>query len=72
VIGPWGWALADVRLLADPIPWKGAQGLRHLPEDVASQVEAQIAESTWSGRCVTGKHGLDYEGQACDLCAGAA
>ena len=22
----------------------------------------------WSGMCPTGKHGLDYEGQRCDLC----
>jgi hypothetical protein len=24
--------------------------------------------STWSGMCPAGKHGLDYEGQCCDLC----
>ena len=24
--------------------------------------------SSWSGMCPAGKHGLDYEGQRCDLC----
>jgi hypothetical protein len=27
---------------------------------------------TWNGLCPAGKHGLDHEGQACDLCAAEA
>lgn len=25
-------------------------------------------KTTWSGMCPTGEHGLDYEGQECDVC----
>lgn len=24
----------------------------------------------WDGFCASGKHGLDYEGQVCDMCHG--
>jgi len=27
-----------------------------------------VKEKGWSGMCKAGKHGLDYKGQACDLC----
>ena len=31
--------------------------------------EATVARSRkWSGKCASGKHGLDYRGQPCDLC----
>lgn len=43
--GPWGWALTDVRRLADPIPWKGAQGLRHLPAEITAEIESQLARA---------------------------
>lgn len=29
--GPWCWILRDVRRLAQPLPWRGAQGLWYLP-----------------------------------------
>jgi hypothetical protein len=29
-------------------------------------------QTDWSGLCPAGKHGLDYRGQACDLCEGAS
>jgi hypothetical protein len=29
----------------------------------------EAATSPWNGLCAAGRHGLDYEGQACDLCA---
>lgn len=27
-----------------------------------------MSSPTWSGKCLARKHGLDYEGQVCDLC----
>lgn len=38
--GPFGWQLDDVRVLAMPIPCKGALGLWRLPPDVLAAIEA--------------------------------
>lgn len=35
--GPWCWILEDVQKLATPIPWKGAQGLFDIPDDVIQE-----------------------------------
>jgi len=32
------------------------------------RVGSLIKAKEWSGMCLAGKHGLDYEGQPCDLC----
>lgn len=40
--GRYAWLLADVRRLSEPLPYRGAQGLRSLPADVAAEVEARI------------------------------
>ncbi len=29
--GPWCWVLADIEPLAEPIPWRGMQGLFEIP-----------------------------------------
>lgn len=44
-VGPFGWSLADVRVLARPVECKGAQGLWDLPADIEAHVKAQIAEA---------------------------
>ncbi len=31
--------------------------------------ETVSGKQPWNGMCPTGKHGLDFEGQACDVCA---
>lgn len=70
--GPFGWILRDVRALAVPIPWKGAQGFRHLPAEVALQIAAALDASHGAvadGLCEAGKHGIDHPNQPCDLCA---
>lgn len=36
--GRYGWVLADVRPLAQPIPWKGAQGLFDVPTGQLIQI----------------------------------
>jgi hypothetical protein len=36
--GPYGWVLANVVVLADPVPCRGAQGLWRLPPDVLERV----------------------------------
>lgn len=36
--GPCGWVLSDVRVILDPVPMKGARGLRRLEDDIASQL----------------------------------
>lgn len=43
--GRYAWLLADVRPLRVPLPYRGAQGLRPLPVEVAAQVEALAASS---------------------------
>ncbi len=45
----------------------GSMGLNH-PECSAIAVDA-LKQRKWNGLCLTGKHGLDYAGQECDLCA---
>lgn len=37
-LGPVGWVLTDVIVLATTIPCKGAQGLRELPPEVTARV----------------------------------
>ena len=41
----------------------------HLPTGHA-YVPPTEAERTWNGMCPAGLHGLDYQDQRCDLCAG--
>ncbi len=41
--GNYAWRLAAVRRLRDPLPFKGALGLRKLPDDVAAEVERRAA-----------------------------
>lgn len=43
--GPVGYVLRDVRALKTPIAIKGQLGFWTLPDDVAAQVEAQLAEA---------------------------
>lgn len=45
----YGWVLSDVLKLAEPIPCKGAQGLRELPPDVNAAVLAALAKQ-WPDR----------------------
>ncbi len=37
------------------------------PHAMARRPKAR--EESWSGMCPAGKHGLDFEGQNCDVCA---
>ena len=39
-IGPFAWVLRDVQVLAQPVPAKGALGLRRVPDDVEAAVRA--------------------------------
>ncbi len=41
-VGPVGWVLRDVVVLAQPVPVKGAQGLWPLGKEVAAQVRFQL------------------------------
>lgn len=41
--GQYGLVLRDVRVLATPVPCRGALGLWHVPADVAAEVERQVA-----------------------------
>lgn len=43
-IEAWHLVLANARPLAEPIPYRGALGLRTLPDDVAADVVAGIRE----------------------------
>jgi hypothetical protein len=40
--GPFGFVLGNLRHLATPVPHRGHQGLRPLPEDVETAVRAQL------------------------------
>lgn len=42
LVGPVGWQLRDVIVLAEPIPCKGAQGLWTVPPDVERRIAAAI------------------------------
>lgn len=35
------------------------------------QLRSTLRQKSWNGLCPAGTHGLDYEGQACDICARA-
>lgn len=41
--GRFGWLLADVRALPEPIPCRGGQGLWAVPADLVAQIERQLA-----------------------------
>jgi hypothetical protein len=41
--GNWHWELGAVRLLPDPVAVRGALGLWRPPDDVAAQVDLQLA-----------------------------
>ena len=41
-VGPVGWLLDDVRVLREPVPCRGAQGLWTVPGDVERAVRAQL------------------------------
>jgi hypothetical protein len=41
--GRVAWELADVRPLAEPIPWRGAQGLRDAPDELVRRIGMQLA-----------------------------
>lgn len=43
--GRYAWLLGAVRPLREPLPYRGAQGLRPLPVEVAAQVEALTVSS---------------------------
>jgi hypothetical protein len=46
-----------------------------VPEELRAGIHAAARGQelpTWNGRCPAGKHGLDHEGQPCDLCAAEA
>lgn len=45
--GPVGWVLRDP-IAIEPVPCRGAQGLWHVPFDVAGEVEARLARATAS------------------------
>lgn len=42
--GCWGWVLANVRVLREPVRCLGAQGLWTLPPDVEAAVRRQLEE----------------------------
>ncbi|KQR97674.1 MAG: hypothetical protein J0I33_07650 [Microbacterium ginsengisoli] len=44
--GPWHLSLANPRPLIEPIPFKGALGLRHLDDDTTARILAQIGDPT--------------------------
>lgn len=35
-MGPFCWEIANPRAFAKPIPWKGKQGIFHVPDDVVA------------------------------------
>lgn len=43
--GPWCLRLADVRPLAEPVPWRGQLGLLDLPPFVAARVRAACGQA---------------------------
>lgn len=45
-LGPCAWELVDLKVLAEPVPARGALGLWRLPEDAERAVRAQIGETT--------------------------
>lgn len=59
-MGPIGHVLDDVRVLATPIPCKGALGYWRLPDGVAAEIEAQEQPATARVRMVS----VEAEGDA--------
>ena len=47
--GPFGWTLADVHALEEPVPCRGLQGLWRLPADVRERVEIQMKRAMRAG-----------------------
>lgn len=45
-----------------------AAGLEQIAKDRWNKLP-DMKKAQWSGFCEAGKHGLDFEGQRCDLCA---
>lgn len=41
-VGPFGYVLRDVRVLAEPVPCRGWHSFWRLPADVAAEVERQL------------------------------
>lgn len=41
-VGPIGWVLEDVRVLCEPVPCAGAQGVWTVPCDVAARAQAAV------------------------------
>jgi len=58
-----------LRAIADS-PSKNGK-LREAAQRALDEIKriARAVWATWNGLCPAGKHGLDFEGQACDLCA---
>jgi hypothetical protein len=44
--GAWHLCLTNPRALAEPIPYKGALGLRHLDDDTTARILAQIGATS--------------------------
>lgn len=42
--GRWAWLLSDIRALPEPVPYRGAQGLRELDEATRAMVERQLKQ----------------------------
>ena len=42
-VGRWAWRLENVRVLKNPIPFKGMQGIRVLPKEIEEQVLREAA-----------------------------
>jgi hypothetical protein len=40
--GPWGWVLDNVRVLTEPVPCRGHQGLWPVPPDVEAEVRRRL------------------------------
>jgi hypothetical protein len=60
----------------DLTAWLDSHGYQHsharkqsTTHPYAMSAGKRDVEPQWSGMCPTGKHGLDYEGQPCDVCA---
>ena len=57
--------------LAKNVPGPRLHMVNHLikpHEELAARLGVVRQAPKWSGMCPAGKHGLDYEGQRCDLC----
>ena len=43
--GRYAWKLDTIERLTNPIPWRGGQGLRHVPQQLKAAVEAAEKEA---------------------------